>query len=139
MYDKSGGGKLARQHIIVTLPWWHSYKMACNLVWRRFSNSFLAGSWHALYPNDTFSQKPHYLTSVVSHLSMIRMSYHNFKHALDQAMDSGTLPEKSLVYLTNLRSLCEFFIPVVSYINQFLIHYHAIYVKFISRFYIIVC
>jgi hypothetical protein len=137
MYDKSGGGKAARQYILVTLPWWHSYKMACNLVWRKFSNTFIAGSWHTLYPNDTFTTKPHYLTSIVSHLSLIRLSYPNFKHALDQALGSDNLTGTSLVYLTNLRSLCEFFIPVVSYINQFLIHYTASYVNFICHFDII--
>ena len=114
MYCKSNGGKDIRENVCSTLAWWHSYKTACYLLYKKFAKSLFAGCFHALYPSNIFYIKPSNLTSILAIFQYIRIGYPSFKAELEEAMINPLLTPKSLAHLRNIKSICEFFIPAVN-------------------------
>ena len=113
MYDKGNGGSRLKNNVIVTLGWWHTYKIASYTVYKKFSKSFFAGCYHSLFPSKPFREHPQYLSLVIEQLSYVRLAYPFFKDQLQEALDSDHLLDHSKIELMNLQSLCEFFIPTV--------------------------
>ena len=112
MYDLTDGGKRARERIVVSLGFWHSYKHVNLALYKKFAPTFLAGCFHCLYPHQPFYPKPSYLSIVIVMLTMVRLAYPSFKDDLVHALTLD-LGRGSRAHLLNLQTLCEFFIPVV--------------------------
>jgi hypothetical protein len=113
MYDRTGAGDDLRKHVFAGFAYWHTMKMGFFAIWRSFAQQFIAGSFHQLYPMFKFKKKPTFLTTVVSHLTTIRVAYRVFGADLKIALARRELPADIRVSLKNLRDLCEFYIPVV--------------------------
>jgi hypothetical protein len=114
-YDPSGVGKRAKDKMILTLGWWHSYKVACYTIFKRYKDSFMAGCFHAMFPTNTFSPKPFYFTRVIHQLSTIRLAYPKFRVLLKETLELDNLHRDSKINLMNIKCLCEFLIPAVIY------------------------
>jgi len=115
MYDTSGAGKAYRRLTFSGLAWWHSYKAACFKLWSVFGKEVFAPLFHCLFPNGMFFPKPKYLSNVVQIFTYIRIAYPAFKPQLDAALKMKQLPVQSKCHLLNIRTICEFCIPVVWY------------------------
>jgi hypothetical protein len=113
MYDASGGGKELRTVAYNGLAYWHTMKIAFFKIYEAFANEFITASFHHLYPAFIFYAKPSYLSSIMVHLTYIRLAYASFRPYLVAALASGNLSFGQKVHLLNLRDLCEYFIPVV--------------------------
>ena len=113
MYDPKGAASELKRYVIPSLGWWHSYKMASYAIYLKYADTFFAGCFHALWPAKAFYPHPKYLSTVIMHLSLVRLAYPGFKTELDNALSSDDTGLSSKMHLLNLQSLCEFFIPVV--------------------------
>lgn len=89
-------------------------KMGFFAIYRQFADTFIVASFHELYPGFAFWKKPSYLSTVIVHLTYIRVAYGRFSGELKEALANKSLSKSQKNYLHNLRSLCEFYIPVVS-------------------------
>jgi hypothetical protein len=118
MYDGSGAGKELRKVAYNGLAYWHTMKIAFFKIYELFANEFMTASFHLLYPGNIFFAKPSYLSSVMVHLTYIRLAYPSFRPQLLAALEREDLTFEQRVRLGNLKDLCEFFIPVVSFILQ---------------------
>jgi hypothetical protein len=113
MYDPCGIGVRLRTYVFVSLGTWHTYKHASLLVYKRFADVFMAGIFHALYPNSIFFPKPR-LAACTQMFVFIRMAYPEFRDDITEALTHvHTLRPQSKICLENLRDLCEYFIPTV--------------------------
>lgn len=138
-YDKTGVTRDMKLWVCPMLAWWHSYKMACYLIYLKFK-SITEHVFKALYPEGTWYPHPHYLSAVVFQMTIARLAYKQVETQLRDALlefernphiDSGDLKNrekccclqcignskakiKHLAVLKNLQSFCEFFIPIVS-------------------------
>ena len=54
------------------------------------------------------------LPAMTTYLSYIRLAYPSFRQQLLDLLGRGDLSVRQRTYLTNLRDLCEYFIPVVT-------------------------
>lgn len=59
-------------------------------------------------------------TALTTYLSYVRLAYPSFRQPLNEALSVRGLSLIKKQQLTNLRDLCEFFIPVVSHILSLL-------------------
>jgi hypothetical protein len=115
MYDKTDSGANLRKYTFCSLAWWHSYKWACKEVVKVFSSDFLAPWFHHVWPKREFSTKKISHPACSTYLSYIRLAYPKFRDSLNQALAREGLNQRQLALLTNLKDMCEFFIPVVSF------------------------
>ena len=113
MYDRTDGGKRARDRIMVSLGLWHNYKQANMLLFGRLADSWFAGCFHALFPNKAFYPRPRHLSAIVTLFTYVRLAYPSIKHQLEQSLSRDDLPNAHRNMLLNLQVTCEFFIPVV--------------------------
>ena len=140
LYDKSGCGENIRKYVAVTLSPWHNYKQACLLIFRKFGRTFIARVFHSLFPKQAFKPKPKRLSSVLTILQWLRISYPKWRHELEDLIASSDNMEDAMpVHAVNLQLMMTFFIPVVciiihvSYIDQCAQHiyrwgvYNAVY------------
>jgi hypothetical protein len=114
MYNKRGGGKEFAKYNSTNLAWWHNYKHASLLIWKRFAAPIMAPLWHLLYPNSIFQIQPARLTSVTTHLMYLFYAYPHFKKQLDSCDDQDLdLAPRYKAMKDDLVFLFEFAIPVV--------------------------
>lgn len=113
MYDNSQCGLLLRRYMSLSLAWWHNYKWTTKMIIRVFSNDFIMPLFHHLFPDRGFAIDKVGHTALCTYLSYIRLSYPGFREQLNTALRRDGLRDSQRVLLTNLRDLCEFFIPVV--------------------------
>ena len=113
---------------------WHSYKVASQLLYRKFDSVCTERIFKVLHPSSDFYKKPKFLGSIVHLLTVIRMSYPDWKDDLDAGLrrmesfehdaDSNgckclqCIRKKKLLLkpyqrLKNLKAFLEFFIPTV--------------------------
>ena len=116
----------------LSLAWWHNYKWASFRILYVFWSDFIAPFYHRLYPDQTFDIKKMSFPSVTTLLSYIRLSYPLFRADLIEQMENKTLSVRSKTLLDNLYSLCEYFIPTVTF---FLILWYVFF-HFIAFMYI---
>ncbi len=114
MFDLSNCGKILRGKVAMMLGIWHPYKDANMLLWKRFGHTFLAPLFHILYPAGIFHTKSPRLTSILSLLSLVRLSYPKWRANLIEVMECDDVHRELKGHLRNLWDLCEFFIPTVS-------------------------
>lgn len=103
-----------RKSTFCYLGTWHVYKMASTCVWRMTAADFMAPLFHHFFPNTLFPWNPRLVLSTRI-LSLIRLSYPTFRDELANALAKESLTDIQRVHLVNLRSLCEWFIPRVSF------------------------
>ena len=113
MYDRSGGGVVLRRYTGLSLAWWHSYKWCTKLVMKVFADDFIAPMFHFLFPGREFNVDKSRHTANVTILSYIRLAYPSFKEQLTSTLADPSLSLRGKTLLTNLQSLCEYFIPTV--------------------------
>ena len=113
-YTQSGGGERFRKFNCCNLAYWHTYKFACNQIWKKFAPTIIAPVWHFLYPGNQFHIKPSSFPSVQYHLMLLHMSYPSLKtKVLNLLRDTPShAPLKQVV--RDLEFLFEFAIPTVS-------------------------
>jgi len=114
MYEKTNSGANLRKYTFCSLAWWHSYKWATQQVVKVFSSDLLAPWFHHLWPKREFNNSKISHPARTTYLSYIRLAYPKFRELLKKALDKQGLNERQVALLTNLRDMCEFFIPVVS-------------------------
>jgi hypothetical protein len=120
MYNKQGGGKEFAKYNSANLAWWHNYKHASLLIWKRFATTIIAPLWHELYPNSIFPIQPARLTGVTTHLMYLFLAYPNFKQQLEALDDEDVdLTPRYQAMKEDLVFLFEFAIPVVLYLPVF--------------------
>ena len=112
MYNKRGGGEEFAKYNSVNLAWWHNYKHASLLIWRRFAPTIFGPLWHTLYPNSIFPIKPSRLTGVTTHLMYLFYAYPKIKAKLDELANQDLAPRFDALR-ADLVFLFEFAIPVV--------------------------
>ena len=112
MYNKRGGGEEFAKFNSVNLAWWHNYKHASLLIWRRFANTIFAPLWHVLYPSSIFPVKPSRLTPVTTVLMYVFYAYPSFKASL-ALLSKEDLAPRFEALRSDLVFLFEFAIPVV--------------------------
>ena len=113
MYDNSGAGILLRRYTGLSLAWWHNCKWTTKLVMKVFADDFIAPMFHFLFPGKEFNVDKSRHTSNTTMLSYIRLAYPSFKEQLTSTLQDPTLSVRGKNLLTNLQSLCEYFIPTV--------------------------
>ena len=99
----------------MSLAWWHNYKWATKMICKVFSSDFFVPLYHHLFPDRQCNIAMLSHTSIVTFCNYIRLAYPTFREQLRQSL-TGQLSTRQRVLLTNLTDLCEFFIPVVSFI-----------------------
>ena len=113
MYDTSDAGAILRRYTGLSLAWWHSYKWCTKLIMKVFADDFIAPMFHFLFPGREFNVDKSRHTANTVMLSYIRLAYPTFKDQLSEALTQPTLSLRGKTLLTNLQSLCEYFIPTV--------------------------
>jgi hypothetical protein len=115
MYEKSNAGARLRKYTFCSLAWWHSYKWATKEVVKVFSSDFLGQWFHSLWPDRDWDAAKISHPARTTYLSYIRLAYPQFKSLLDRAMAMQGLNQRQITLFTNLKDMCEFFIPAVSF------------------------
>ena len=116
MYDRSNAGLPLQRFMGVSLAWWHNYKWATRRILIVFALDFIAPMFHFLFPAREFSMMKTSHTAGTTLLSYIRLAYPAFRQQLQSALANPVLNVRQKTLLTNLMHLCEFFIPVVSFL-----------------------
>ena len=114
MYDQSDRAYNLRKYTGVSLAWWHSYKWATAKIMVVFGNDFIGPMFHQLFPTKEYAPTKMKLPAMTTYLSYIRLAYPSFRQQLLDLLGRGDLSVRQRTYLTNLRDLCEYFIPVVT-------------------------
>ena len=138
MYDASGAGINLRRFTGASLAWWHSFKWCTKMILQVFANDFIAPMFHFMFPTREFSVKKQRHTPNMVYLSYINLAYPSFKEQLELALEDLTMAPRKRVLLTNLQSLCEYFIPAVSR-NSFKFERSKIFILFFFGQYTVVC
>ncbi|GAB5367607.1 hypothetical protein AAMO2058_001245200 [Amorphochlora amoebiformis] len=117
----------SRSFILPVLGWWHSFKFANILIWRKFKY-ILQPLFKLLYPGQEYKAKPKYLTQILYVFSVIRHAaskdYVNILSIFDESVvtkDSDVCPscfvESKYSYarehIRSLRTLIQLYIPVL--------------------------
>ena len=113
MYNKRGGGDTFRMYNSCNLAWWHTYKHASLMIWRRFAPVLIAPMWHTLYPRSIFPMKPPRLAPITTHLMYLFHAYPKLKDDLD-ALEACDLESRFENLRKDIKFMFEFAIPVVS-------------------------
>lgn len=114
MYDQSDRAHNLRKYTGVSLAWWHSYKWATAKIMVVFGKDFIGPMFHQLFPTKEYAPTKMKLPAMTTYLSYIRLAYPSFRQQLLDLLGRGDLSVRQRTYLTNLRDLCEYFIPVVT-------------------------
>jgi hypothetical protein len=114
MYDQSDRAYNLRKYTGVSLAWWHSYKWATAKIMVVFGKDFIGPMFHQLFPTKEYAPTKMKLPAMTTYLSYIRLAYPSFRQQLLDLLGRGDLSVRQRTYLTNLRDLCEYFIPVVT-------------------------
>jgi hypothetical protein len=115
MYEKSNAGARLRKYTFCSLAWWHSYKWATKEVVKVFSSDFLGPWFHSLWPDRDWDAAKISHPARTTYLSYIRLAYPHFKVLLNKGLAKEGLNQRQITLFTNLKDMCEFFIPVVSF------------------------
>lgn len=113
MYDGSGCGVKFRKFAGVGLAWWHSYKWCTKYIMKVFASDFIVPFIHYMFPTRTIKLDSMDHTNHVAYLTYIRLSYPRWKGELAAALARPMLNPRQRTLLTNMKDLCEYFIPVV--------------------------
>ena len=115
MYCTDEGGKSFRAGIANVLGGWHSYKMACKLVYRTMANTVFAPLFHNTCPGHTFYPTPKRLIVIQHTFTLVRLAFDGeVDKALQEARDDQKCNDNMRMHLKNLRDLAQFTIPAVS-------------------------
>jgi hypothetical protein len=114
--------------VTCVMGFWHIYKHASKSIYEIYANSFIAGCFLTLFPAAQFRARTRYLSSIVTVLSYIRLSYPMFRDQLIEALDDDDddMFASSKIHLNNLQALCEYIIPAVTYIFILVSRSHSI-------------
>jgi hypothetical protein len=113
MYDHSGIGSLLRSKVFLALGFWHNFKQASLLVWKKFALDFIGPAYHCLFPGRDMYLQPK-LVQITTILTFIRLSYEGWRRELLDLMARENVPDSSVNHIHNLAMLMEFFIPTVT-------------------------
>jgi hypothetical protein len=106
--------KNMRTHVASVLGFWHSFKMANHLVYRKFAFLFFAPAFHHITPGHNFFIKPSRLIQVQEWLTLFRLSFdEDVKKAIKDAEADKRMNSFSRSILREYKDLCRFFIPAV--------------------------
>ena len=100
-----------RLQTCLMLGTWHPFKVACETVWKKHANTFLAPAFHALFPNALCFVKPKLVTILVM-FTYLRRVYPLVRDLLKTAISRACEPRWKNNLLA-LQALFEYFIPVV--------------------------
>ena len=114
MYDQTDRAYNLRKYTGVSLAWWHSYKWATAKIMVVFGKDFIGPMFHQLFPTREYAPTKMKLPAMTTYLSYIRLAYPHFREKLLTLLDRGDLSARQQTFLTNMKDLCEFFIPVVT-------------------------
>lgn len=96
------------------LGFWHTFKMAHNLVFRQFSLLFFGPLFHHIIPGHQFFMKPSRLINIQEWFTLLRLSFDDeVKEELRKAFADQKMNDYSKSILQSFKDLCNFFIPVV--------------------------
>jgi len=124
-----------RRYMSVSLGWWHNYKWATKMIGRIFSSDFFVPYFHHLFPDRTFNINSMSHSALVTLCSYIRLAYPLFRQQLSQSLN-GHICARKRALLTNLRDLCQFFIPVVYNIHKTMHVCNTTYTHIVNYIYI---
>ena len=102
-----------RKYMAVSLAWWHTYKWSTLLTMKLFSCDFIGPWFHHLFPDRSFNVDYLKLPKATTYLTWIRLAYPSFRSKLNESLEKNDLNNRQKTLLTNLKDLCEYFIPVV--------------------------
>jgi hypothetical protein len=128
-YDESDGARKFREVTANGLEFWHSFKMAYNMVHREFADSIFAPLFHSACPANIFFKKTKRLIQTQEACLRLQLAY--WKPDIQKLMEElMSMPEpdteaKKKAFKAqrqiaiNFRDLMEWFIPVVNFSNLF--------------------
>lgn len=128
VYDKSKAGRSLGKFTGVSFAWWHIYKWATKQIIKVFSSDFIAQWYHHIWPDKKFHIDKVSHSSNTTYLSYIRLAYPMFRADLTAALARPQLDHRQRTLLTNLKDLCEFFIPVVRLLLGVAVSYCVMFV-----------
>jgi hypothetical protein len=118
--DVCGVGKNTISRFVVPLLGsWHPYKQAC-IVLHRNSHEWMAPLFHHFHPGNTFYFTGTSLSKLTYWLSLMRLSFPAWRDELEALLKNeawrckNKQHRKLFVYASNLWSLMNYFIPLVS-------------------------
>jgi hypothetical protein len=121
--DGSGAGRGIAEFVVPVLGVWHVYKQLSNVLWRRFSSSFLGPMFHMLHPGAYFKATPK-LATITRFFTMLRLVTPDLLPAIDAALAStaasGYLASNS--HLSNFRDLLTKYLPQVFFVMNLILH-----------------
>jgi hypothetical protein len=122
-FDVSDGGSMLRQNASVWLAPWHNYKHGVELVWKRYANMLFAPLFHDLYPKNKFIISYPSPQEPTLFMLLLAKSYPLFRTQLLAAIarmkaDKSVKGAKYKGLLEDIRTLCEFCIPVVRILDS---------------------
>jgi hypothetical protein len=131
-FDVSDGGSVLRQNASVWLAPWHNYKHGVALVWERYANSLFAPLFHAMYPHNKFIIKYPSPQEPTMIMLLLAKSYPSFRPQLVSALARMKAAKKFSLsrysrLLDDILTLCEFLIPVVTFLYIFWFLFGSIY------------
>ena len=112
-------GRPLGKWLCLTLGVWHPFKQASSVIWKTWGQRILGPYFNHVCPDANFFETAK-LGTVTTYLSYIRLAYPLFKKELKLAITETQTNQINQVPVSNLRDLrdlCEFFIPTVSFIN----------------------
>jgi hypothetical protein len=117
--------KFFSKRLVLFLGTWHIFKVAAEVLWRSYLNTFIGPSFHQLFPQATILKKPK-LSHIIHFFCLLMLSYNIWGalvnvaiKKLQQKMDTEQDEEEKeriQLYLThtiNLKYLFSYFIPMV--------------------------
>ena len=107
----TGAGESFRPWFVPLLGFWHIYKQATKDVYRMASAHFLAPLFHHFHPDKRFWIEPKHRNATYV-LSLLRLSYPAWRADLE-ALLALPLRDQERAHAENLKSLVEYFIPLV--------------------------
>jgi hypothetical protein len=122
-FDESDGARQFREVTASGLEFWHSFKMAYQMVFRSFADSIFAPLFHSACPADIFFKKPKRLIQMQEACLRLQLAYWrpDIQKQMQELMEmkeadtvekQKTLDAQRQIAL-NLKDLMEWFLPVV--------------------------
>ena len=116
-----------RNYCGATMSFWHCYKKMSERVWHLGLLDFFGPIFHEICPANKLKVKPP-LRIITTFFYYLMFAYKHFKYELNNAIKQGNLPPSLCTRLLNLQDLCEFFIPVVSFLLNVYVQLIYIYI-----------
>ena len=103
-----------RTHVANCLGFWHTFKMAHQLVYRHYAMLFFAPLFHHIVPGHNFFIKPSRLIQIQEWFTLLRLAFDDeVQQATINAMKDARINDFSKSILGEFLDLCRYMIPVV--------------------------